>query len=287
MSAGLHALSPLLEVGAYEALWSAHGATFKTLADRFRPYPDAYPSMFVPPSDAVQRADEVLKVITERGLGAWGVRIHGAGEYPEKLRDAKYPVELLYYCGWWDLVETRSVAVVGTRKPSEEGIARTGKLARLLVRDNFTVVSGLATGVDTAAHTAAIEAGGNTIAVIGTPLTEVYPKENRELQERIAREFLLISQVPFLRYQAQHWKVNRLFFPERNATMSALTEATVIVEAGETSGTLVQARAALDQGRKLFILESCFNKGLRWPERFINQGAIRVREYEEIREHLG
>jgi DNA processing protein len=107
------------------------------------------------------------------------------------------------------------------------------------------------------------------------------------LQRRIARDFLLISQVPVRRYEAQDYRMNRLFFPERNVTMSALTDATVIVEAGETSGTLVQARAALKQGRRLFILESCFNNpGITWPQKFAEQGAIRVRDYDDIREQL-
>ncbi|EFK6515218.1 DNA-processing protein DprA, partial [Escherichia coli] len=96
-----------------------------------------------------------------------------------------------------------------------------------------------------------------------------------------------ISQVPFHRYLEQDYRSNRIFFPERNVTMSALTEATIIIEASETSGTLTQARAALAQGRKLFILESCFrNPSITWPARFEAQGAIRVRNYEDIRRHL-
>jgi DNA processing protein len=115
----------------------------------------------------------------------------------------------------------------------------------------------------------------------------VYPTDNRELQQRIAKDYLLISQVPVVRSSHQGPKQNRTFFPERNITMSALTEATVIVEAGETSGTLTQARAALKQGRKLFILDSCFRRpGLTWPARFAEQGAIQVRDYEDIKQHL-
>jgi DNA processing protein len=99
----------------------------------------------------------------------------------------------------------------------------------------------------------------------------------------IARDHLLISQVPVLRYAVQAPPQNRLFFPERNVTMSALTEGTIIVEAGETSGTLTQARAALHQGRKLFILESCFNRtDITWPARFEAEGAVRVRQSEDI-----
>ena len=112
------------------------------------------------------------------------------------------------------------------------------------------------------------------------------PKDHEDLQREIATNFLVISQVPLKRYEAQDYRFNRFFFPERNATMSALTEATVIVEAGETSGALVQARAAFDQGRKLFILDSCFHLGLKWPARFEKRGAIRVKDYDDIRQHL-
>ncbi len=284
----LSTISPRLEIGAYETLWLEQGATFKTLADKFAADPTALPSDFVPPGTANEAADAVFAAMKKAGVHQFGVRIHHAGDYPQKLRDARHPVEVLYYRGGWELTETRSIAIVGSRKASPEGCQRAGKLAREFVRRDFTVVSGLAEGIDTAAHTAALEAGGRTIAVVGTPLNTVYPKANRDLQETIANNHLVISQVPVLRYARQGPQHNRLFFPERNVTMSALTEATVIVEAGETSGTLTQARAALHQGRKLFILDSCFTKaGLTWPERYLKEGAIRVREFDDIWAALG
>jgi DNA processing protein len=205
------------------------------------------------------------------------------------LRIADHPIELLYFQGWWELVNSpRSVAVVGTRKPSVEGLARTRKLVKALLQDDFTIVSGLAAGVDTAAHTTAIEHGGRTIAVLGTPLSKAYPASNARLQREIAKHHLLISQVPVKRYSNQkNPTLNNFFFPERNITMSALTDATIIVEAGETSGTLVQARHALKQGRKVFILESNFrNAELKWPHTFEERGAIRVADYDDIRRHL-
>ena len=203
------------------------------------------------------------------------------------MRDAKYPVAFFYYQGWWDLAATRSVAVIGTRDPSQHGLKRTRSLVKQLVKNQFTVVSGLATGIDTMAHTTALEENGNTIAVIGTPLSYVYPKENRELQSYMAKNLLVISQVPVMRYEAQDYRYNRNFFPERNVTMSALTEATIIVEAKETSGTLVQARAAVNQKRKLFILDNCFrNNHITWPEKFENKGAIRVKDFDDIAKHL-
>jgi DNA processing protein len=289
MNAGpaLAPISPGLEVGAYEALWLESGATFKTIADKFAAMPDALPSELVPKQIAEECAAKVLARLREVGIRHFGVRVHHAGEYPQKLRDARHPVELLYYRGIWELTETRCIAVVGSRKPTPDGIKRATQLARDLVASNFTVVSGLATGIDATAHRSAIEAGGRTIAVVGTPLGEVYPKENAELQEEIANGHLLISQVPILRYANQRPPQNKLFFPERNITMSALTEATVIVEASDTSGTLIQARAALQQGRKLFILNSAFEKPeITWPARFEKQGAVRIRSTSEILEHL-
>lgn len=280
-------ISPLRELGAYEALWARPAMSVKKLASLFRDHPNVLPSALVPYDETMEMARTVVAQLRARGVEQFGVRIHRASEYPARLRDARDPVELLYFQGIWELVETPSVAVVGTRHPTDDGRARARKLVRALVEDGRTVVSGLATGIDTEAHTAAIEAGGQTIAVIGTPLGRHYPPGNRELQERLAREYLLISQVPVLRYERQSPQVNRLFFPERNLTMSALTEATVIVEAGETSGSLIQGRAALDQGRKLFILESCFTRGLAWPDKLLARGAIRVRDYADIRGALG
>jgi DNA processing protein len=280
-------ISPQREMGAYEALWDEDGTTFKTISEKLNKRPDTVPSDLVEPKRVEKYREAVRDVMAKANVERFGIRVLGAGEYPNKLRDADYPIAVLYYRGWWDLVNSRSVAVVGTRTPSEDGIKRTRTLVRELVKDGFTIVSGLAKGIDRAAHETAIEEGGRTIAVLGTPISHVYPAENRELQEKIAQEFLLISQVPIKRWQSQGPKQNRIFFPERNITMSALTEATIIVEAGETSGTLVQARHALKQGRKLFILDSAFeNPDIRWPQRFAEQGAIRVRNYADISRHL-
>lgn len=279
-------LDAALEIGAYEVLWSEHNASFKSLAELFRASPGARPSDLVPEHEARQVSARVLEKVRQK-IGRFDVRMHGETEYPRRLRDATNPVELLYFQGNWGLVDSPAVAVVGTRKPSAEAATRAQYLAHKLVADGYTVVSGLAEGIDTAAHTAAIEAGGQTIAVIGTPLGHVYPKSNSALQQQIARDFLLISQVPVERYDAQNFRTNRFFFPERNKTMAALTEATVIVEAGETSGTLVQAREALKQGRKLFIMNSCFERSdLTWPRRFEEQGAIRVHNYADVRREL-
>lgn len=282
-----NAVSPFIEMGAYEALWAQTNASFKAIADLVRSSPHSPLSAFVPSEQAHEYADRVHALLTQRPL-EFGVHVRPDASYPSKLLDSEHPVELLYYRGSWDLIYTPSLAVVGTRNPTLEGVRRARKISALLVERGYTVVSGLASGIDTAAHRSAIERGGNTIAVVGTSIDACYPKENIDLQEHIAREHLLISQVPVLRYHQQGPKGNRLFFPERNVTMSAITKATVIVEASDTSGTLVQARAALKQGRKLFILESCFqNTAIRWPHTYEKLGAIRVKEFEDIAKELG
>jgi DNA processing protein len=281
------AVMPVREMGAYEALWAREGTTFKALADIFREHPGSMPSDFVSQAEAGRYSRMALGTIRTANIKHFGIRVHGAGEYPPRLRDAQHPVELLYFQGNWDIASSRCVAIVGTRKPSEEGLRRAARLAGHFAKDEFTIFSGLAQGIDTVAHIAAIEAGGRTVAVLGTPITSCYPPENSALQRRIADEFLVISQVPIVRHSRQGPEGNRVFFPERNVTMSALTEATVIVEAGNTSGALIQARHAIQQSRKLFILDSCFrNPELTWPDKYLERGAIRVTGFEEIRAHL-
>ncbi|KMJ46698.1 DNA-binding protein [Xenorhabdus khoisanae] len=280
-------ISQFEEMAAYEALWSEKGATFKTIADKFRQAPNTLPSTLVTKSvreDFKRMLREIFELYSVDNLG---IRVHGTNEYPKKLRDAQNPIEVFYYQGGWDLINTRCISVIGSREVSEEGKRRTRKLTNYLVNDGFTIISGLAKGVDTEAHKTALALGGNTIAVIGTPLSHFYPKQNIELQKFIRKNHLLISQVPFKYYLDNDYRTNKLFFPERNITMSALSEATVIVEASDTSGTLTQARAALNQGRKLFILESCFkNSSIYWPAKYEARGAIRVRDYQDIKNYV-
>lgn len=276
-------LSPLEEASAYEALWDADPqASFRSLSAKLK---GSLASSLVPPQTIEQYKKTLLPIF--KNLPAFGVRIEGDGMFPKQLKDARFPPKILYYQGDWDLLYRPSIAIVGTRTPTQEGIERARYLTKKLVADHFVVMSGLATGIDTIAHQTAIEANGSTIAVIGTPLNQYYPRENKVLQNTIAQNHLLISQVPFTKYAKQDYRKNRFFFPERNITMSALSQATIIVEAGEASGTLVQAKAALEQGRKLIILENNFlNTELTWPQKFLEQGAIRAKNYDDIHRHL-
>jgi len=172
------------------------------------------------------------------------------------------------------------VSVVGSRKASAEGLKRASFLVRALVSQKMVVVSGLAEGIDTAAHTTAMESGGRTIAVLGTPLDKAYPAVNRDLQEKIAAGHLLVSQF------RPGTPVTPKNFPFRNRTMALLTDATVIVEAGEKSGTVHQGWEALRLGRLLFLMESvAHDSRLSWPKEMMEYGA-QVLSRENLEDEL-
>ncbi len=201
--------------------------------------------------------------------------------YPKLLATVSKPPPVLYVQGDLSLFSTSSVSVVGSRTPTEEGIKRAQKLAYLMVSNGLTVTSGLAKGIDSAAHNSAIRCGGRTIAVIGTPLDECYPKENTLLQQKIADSHLLVSQFPFSQPTAP------FNFPARNYTMCGITKATIIVEASETSGALIQARFCLQEGRNLFVLRNLLDrKDLTWPKTYVKRGAQVLERIEDVVEHL-
>jgi DNA processing protein len=277
-------ISTFEEMAAYETLWAMPNETLKSIASMFKKY-RLLPSQLLQQKSDLFNTPKLKKDVIEflSKKKGFSVCVNGDFQYPKRLREAKYPVELFYYKGDLGLIDSRCISVVGARKSSQEGIKRTQQLVRALVEEKFTIVSGLAAGIDTAAMKTAIEDGGNTIGVIGTPIDKYYPKENQELQDNVAASYLLISQVPFYRYEKEPFTSKKIYFPQRNETMSALSEATVIIEASDTSGTLTQARACLAQNRKLFILNSCFeNPNITWPKKYEEKGAIRVRVADDI-----
>jgi len=173
------------------------------------------------------------------------------------------------------------VAVIGTRRPTKMGASRAARLTRALVESGAIVVSGLAEGIDTIAHRTAIEKGGRTIAVLGTPLDRVYPKKNYDLQQEIMQNHLAISQFP-TRYPIQPKN-----FPMRNRIMALISHASVIVEAGEGSGTHSQGWETLRLGKPLLILQSVVNnRSLNWPRKMIEYGAIPLAEPDMLLENL-
>jgi DNA protecting protein DprA len=183
---------------------------------------------------------------------------------------------MIHYAGDLGVLELPAVSVVGTRQVTDVGRRKALQLSRDLAEAGVLVISGLAKGVDAAAHTGAMQHGGSTAAVIGTPLSKAYPIENAALQEEIYGRHLLIS--PF----AEGTNVFKGNFPARNRVMAALSDATVIIEASDTSGTLHQAAECLRLGRWLFILKSVVeDKSLQWPARFLGKPFVEVLNHTE------
>jgi len=168
-------------------------------------------------------------------------------------------------------------AIIGSRKASPEGLKAASDIAKTLVRRGVIVVSGLAEGIDTSAHETTIEEGGQTIAVLGTSLDRVYPQKNALLQEIIMRHHLVISQFP------TGYPTQRKNFVIRNRLMALISDASIIVEAGDTSGSLHQGWEALRLGRPLFIWNSIMkNSSSSWPEKMLQYGAMILTDPEEV-----
>lgn len=287
-------ISPYNELLAYEFLWAQDHSSLKKIAENLS-LKEKLPSEVVNEINpdlygSFNERKDTIKTYIEKKIKSppsFSFLLKESPQFPDKLLDAKYPINLFYYRGNPDLANTDCISVVGTRKVSKEGYLRTQKLVQLLSKYNFTLVSGLAEGVDTVAMETAIKCKMNVIGVIGTPIDEYYPKANKNLQEEIAIKHLLFSQVPFYKYYTQPFITKRIYFPERDTTMAALSLATIIVEASDTSGTLFQARACMEQKRPLFILNSCFeNPAITWPYKYEKEGAIRVKDIDDIITHI-
>jgi DNA processing protein len=217
--------------------------------------PSAQTSLLDPPPspDEPQRTADELLAHAGADLDRWsaeGMKLVTVLEpdYPPNLRAVHDRPPMVFVAGNLTPADAHGIAVVGARKATHDGTKKAGAVAGHLVDSGFTVVSGLAAGIDTAAHTAALARGGRTVAVIGTGLARSYPPENRALQRRIASECAVVS---------QFWPdapPTRRSFPMRNAVMSGITLATVVIEASDTSGSRIQARLALAQGRPVFLL---------------------------------
>lgn len=201
-------------------------------------------------------------------------------DYPLNLRTIFNAPPFLFYRGILKANEdARSVAVVGTRQATRDGLRRAGKMAGLLAQEGVTVLSGLALGIDTAAHKAALEAGGRTVAVLGSGLRRIYPKENESLAEEIATRGALVSQFwpdsPPTTYS----------FPRRNVTMSGMGQGTVVIEASSTSGAKMQARLALEHGKKVFLVSNLVTQQ-PWAKKYLTRGAIEVKDVPDILSRL-
>lgn len=177
----------------------------------------------------------------------------------------------VFYAGDLSLLKRKCVSVIGAREVTEHGASRARKIARGLAEAGVVVTSGLAKGVDVEAHAACLDEGGRTVAVIGTPLDKAYPIENAAIQTEIYTHHLLVSQ---FRPGTRTFPSD---FPKRNRLMAALTDASIIVEASDSSGTLHQAAECVRLGRWLFIMRAVAeNRDLEWPAKFLRQPKVAV-----------
>lgn len=202
-------------------------------------------------------------------------------EYPRNLREIYYAPPVIYVQGTLTPADEWAIAIVGTRRATPYGKEVARRLASDLACNGITVVSGLAMGIDAAAHRAALEADGRTIAVLGSGLDQIYPPQHRRMAESIRANGALISEYPLgTRPEARN-------FPPRNRIISGLSLGTVVVEAGERSGALITAEYAAEQGREVFAVPGrIFNRSSAGCHRLIQQGAKLVTDVADILEEL-
>lgn len=202
-------------------------------------------------------------------------------EYPFALAAIPNPPPLIYLQGELKKEDRFSLAVVGTRYPSDYGCQAVKKLVKELVEYNFTVISGLARGIDTLAHRTTLDNKGRTIAVLGNGLLINYPGENKKLQEQIITQGALITEFPL------QFPPDKGNFPRRNRIISGLSLGSLVIEGRQNSGALITARYALEQGREVFALPgNIFNPLSGGPHSLLKMGAKLVEKSEDILEEL-
>ena len=231
-------------------------------------------------SDALQAVNPQAEL--ERASG-YGVRLlpRSSPDFPVRLTELPDGPQLLYVRGSITPADASGVAIVGSRKCTAYGVRMATRLAGGLARAGFTVVSGLALGIDASAHRGALEAGGRTIAVLAGGLSSIYPPEHVDLADEVANNGALITETPML------MEPQRGMFHSRNRLISGLARAVVIIEANERSGALITARHAADQGRDVFVVpanvDSSHSAG---SLRLLRDGAKLIRDVDDLLEDL-
>ena len=225
-------------------------------------------------------ADEELKRLNRMGariVSLWDK------DYPDLLQKIYDPPALLYVLGGFEPQDKNSIAIVGTRVPSSYGQTSAEMFSRELAHLGITTVSGLARGVDTLAHEATLQAGGRTIAVIGSGIDVPYPPENAHLLKAIAEEGAVVSEFPM------GAKPDAVNFPRRNRIISGLSLGTIVVESGEDGGAMITASTALDQDREVFAVPGSINeKRSAGPHKLIREGRAKlIQNVEDVLEELG
>ncbi len=206
----------------------------------------------------------------------------GSGDMPELLSQIPAPPRRLYVIGNKDALHLPALAIVGSRNPTRGGTQNAYEFAKHLGHSGFCIVSGLAQGIDAAAHEGALDGGAMTVAFLGHGIDQIYPAANAKLAERIAEQGALCSEFPF------GAKPRREHFPQRNRLISGLSLGTLVVEAAKRSGSLISARLASEQGREIFAIPGSIHNPLsRGCHQLIRQGAKLVESAADIVDELG
>jgi DNA processing protein len=201
----------------------------------------------------------------------------GDARYPEALRGIFDPPPILFARGRTELLSSICIGVVGTRRPTPYGVAAAEKLSGDLARAGVSIVSGMARGIDTAAHRAVLAAEGNTVAVLGCGVDVVYPSENRKLAAELAVKGLIVSEFPM---EATAFPQN---FPIRNRIISGLSCGILVIEGAQYSGSAITARLAIDQGREVFAVPGNITSKMSWgPNLLIKQGAKLIQDWNDV-----
>jgi DNA processing protein len=223
--------------------------------------------------------EQAIRELADRGVQLLTVLDE---DYPRNLRYVYDRPPFLFLRGQLLNDDERAVAVVGTRRASERGLEQAATLARELAEREVTVLSGLALGIDGAAHQAALEAGGRTVAVMGTGINTIYPRQHEELAKKIVEQGALVSQ-----FWPPDASPKRFSFPMRNAVMSGMAVGTVVIEASATSGAKMQARLALEHGKRLFLVKDLVMHE-DWARRYAQHPATTVvDDVEDVLDVLG
>ena len=222
-------------------------------------------SLFAPELEELPEVEGAHRDLDELRANGYAMTLCCEENYPVQLLDAQQVPPFIFFAGEIVPSDSQGVAIIGTRDASDPALEAASRFASDLAKAGRTVVSGLAAGVDTAALTAALEANGRVVAVIGTGITRFYPAENRQLQNDIAQHGLLISQ--FLPRATP----SKTSFPMRNAVMSAYAKASLVVQADDRSGARLQARIAAKQGRAVYLYEPIM-KHESWAQTMVTKG---------------
>ena len=247
------------------------------------------PRSFCHPGWRVLRYDvQVTKHPTDPDVAKWleeenhSLVMLGDDDYPELLTQISNPPEQLYIKGNLEALKQPGLAIVGSRNPTSGGVRNAFEFARYLAERGFSIVSGLAQGIDTAAHKGALAAKAPTIAFLGHGIDRVYPASNQALADAICRDGALVSEYPLGTPPMKE------LFPQRNRLISGLSLGTLVVEAARRSGSLITARLAGEQGREIFALPgSIHNPMARGCHRLIRDGAKLVETADDILGELG